>query len=135
MHTVDAASAVTRLLDLGVEPYKIASTLKLALAQRLVRKICQSCKEHVSAPDGGTWRGRGCPACRESGYKGRTGIFEFIGAGDELKEMVMSRRPAHAIREHAATLGLATLCDDGFRKAADGVTTREEVERVTRNIH
>lgn len=135
MHTVDAASAVVRLLDLGVEPYKIASTLKLALGQRLVRKICASCKEQVDGPDGSKWSGRGCPSCKGSGYRGRTGIFEMIGSGEGIKEMIMSRRPAHAMRDHAANvLGLGTMRDDGFRKAEAGTTTHEEVERVTRNL-
>jgi type IV pilus assembly protein PilB len=135
MHTVDAASAVVRLLDLGVEPYKIASTLKLALAQRLVRKICPSCKERTDGPDGARWGGRGCPSCKGIGYRGRTGIFEIIGSGDGIKDMIMSRRPAHAMRDHAVNvLGLGTMRDDGFQKAEAGTTTHEEVERVTRNL-
>jgi type IV pilus assembly protein PilB len=135
MHTVDSASAVVRLLDLGVEPYKIASTLKLALAQRLVRKICPSCKERADGADGALWRGRGCPSCKGSGYRGRTGIFEVIGSGEGIKELIMGRRPAHAIRDHAVNvLGLATMRDDGLRKVEAGTTTHEEVERVTRNL-
>ncbi len=135
MHTVDAASAVVRLLDLGVEPYKIASTLKLALAQRLVRKICPSCKERADGPEGAVWAGRGCPSCKGAGYRGRTGIFEIIGSGEGIKELIMGRRPAHAIRDHAVSvLGLETMRDDGFRKAMAGTTSRAEVERVTRNL-
>lgn len=135
MHTVDAASAVVRLLDLGVEPYKIASTLKLALAQRLVRKLCPSCKERTDGPDGAAWAGRGCPSCKGAGYRGRTGIFEIIGSGEGIKELIMGRRPSHAIRDHAVNaLGLETMRDDGFRKAEAGTTSREEVERVTRNL-
>ncbi|MBF0291298.1 MAG: Flp pilus assembly complex ATPase component TadA [Nitrospinae bacterium] len=132
MHTVDSASAVVRLLDLGVEPYKIASTLKLALAQRLVRKLCQSCKERT---DGAGWNGPGCPSCKGAGYKGRTGIFEIIGSGEGIKELIMGRRPAHAIRDHAVNaLGLETLRDDGYRKAEAGITSHQEVDRVTRNL-
>ena len=142
LHTNDAASSLTRLVDMGVEPFLIASSVTGVLAQRLVRVICGKCKEadhpaagllaQLQVGDGSRWfRGAGCPTCKQTGYKGRVGIFELLPMGEAIKNLVVSRAPAHAIRDAARKAGMRTLRDDGLAKAAAGATTIEEVIRVT----
>ncbi len=144
LHTNDAASAITRLVDLGVEPYLIAATLQGVLAQRLVRKICPDCRERyepdpqaaaflADKPVGAITleRGRGCTACRNTGYQGRTGIFELLRGSDDLKHAIGAREPLARLREIALAEGMAPLRKDGWHKVEAGITTVEEVLRVT----
>ena len=119
LHTNDAASAVTRLLDMGVEPYLIASSVAAILAQRLVRTVCTTCG------------GPGCAACRRTGYRGRTGIHELLLVDDPIRHQVLGRVDARAIRASAIAAGMRTLREDGDDKAARGITTTTEVARVT----
>jgi len=143
LHTNDAASAITRLADLKVEPYLIAGTVEGVLAQRLVRKICPECREHYRADPSAVAllaqrpvgrislaRGRGCTACRDTGYRGRTGIFELLVMTDEMRQVLLKSPNASALRQLAVTQGMATLKQDGWRKVQAGLTTVEEVLRV-----
>ena len=143
LHTNDAPSAITRLVDLKVEPYLIAATVEGVLAQRLVRKICPDCRVRY-APDPGAVallaqqpvgrqmleRGKGCPACRGTGYRGRTGLFELLLVTDEIKQGLLKSPSAGALREIAHAQGMTTLRQDGWRKVQAGITTVEEVLRV-----
>jgi len=146
LHTNDAASAVTRLLDLGVEPYLVSSSLIAALAQRLVRRLCPDCKKPIASyvenpssydPDAGmeaiqnTYEPVGCSKCRDTGFRGRIGIFELLVVDDPCRELIQSRRSASEIREAAICSGLSLLRNDGAKKIHGGLTTREEVLRVT----
>ncbi len=121
LHTNDAASAVTRLTDMGVEPFLLSSSLLGVLAQRLVRKLCTSC--------GGT----GCSACANTGYQGRTGVFELMVAGDAIRSQIHNRAAEADIRSAALLDGMLLMRDDGERLVASGVTSREELLRVTRD--
>ncbi len=121
LHTNDAASAVTRLTDMGIEPFLLSSSLLGVLAQRLVRKLCAQC------------RGTGCSACGQSGYQGRTGIFELLLADDPIRAQVHRRAPEAEIRQHALEGGMVLMRDDGERLVRDGITSREELLRVTRD--
>src|SRR5256886_3773168 len=143
LHTNDAASALTRLADLKVEPYLVAATLEAALAQRLIRKFCPECRERYQ-PDPGAVallaqhpvghvaleRGRGCAACRHTGYRGRTGLFELLLLTDEIKQALLKSPDAAALREIAHAQGMTTLRRDGWAKVQAGITTVEEVLRV-----
>jgi general secretion pathway protein E len=144
LHTNDAATAVTRLMDLRVEPYMIAATLEGVLAQRLVRRICSECrvryKPHPQAvallaeqPVGQIEleRGRGCAACRETGYRGRTGLFELLPVSDEIKHAISRGISLADLRDLAKTAQMRTLRQDGWGKVQAGLTTVEEVLRVT----
>ena len=144
LHTNDACSAATRLLDMGVEPFLVTSTLAGAMAQRLVRTICMECKEEYE-PDrdqlptdfvleGGMrlWRGRGCRKCRGTGYRGRTGLFELVVADDATREQIMARRPVGEIIAAAKKSGLRLLREDGWIKVRAGITTPAEVMRSTK---
>ena len=142
LHTNDAASSLTRLIEMGIEPFLIASSVTGVLAQRLVRVVCQKCKAPAQATpqlagelhvptDAQLFHGLGCPACVQSGYKGRVGIFEWLPMPEVMKNLVVAKAPAHAIRDAARQGGMRTLRDDGLAKALAGVTTLEEVLRVT----
>jgi len=137
LHTNDAASAVTRLLDLGIEPYLTASSVIAVLAQRLVRALCRHCKRLVGdsgiedAALGAHYAAVGCEACRRTGYQGRVGIFELLTVTDAIRELVQSRASAQSIRAQAIQDGMTLLYDDGIRKVRAGVTTIDEVVRVT----
>ena len=142
LHTNDAASAVTRLLDLGIEPYLVASSVVGVLAQRLVRRVCPACavETEVSSLElsrlGVTRpmrerRGPGCGKCRNTGYRGRVGIFELLVIDDAIRRLVAERVTAADINAAAEAAGMKTLRDDGLAKIAAGVTTAEEVIRVT----
>ncbi len=147
LHTNDAPSAIVRLVDMGVEPFLVASSLIGVLAQRLVRTVCPHCREEYSPsetemdyfseiaprPDRPftLYRGRGCEKCKGAGYLGRTGIFEFLAVTDEIRRMISDRTDSKTIRNSAVSKGMKTLRIDGFEKALKGITTVEEVLRVT----
>src|SRR5262249_18262430 len=143
LHTNDAPGAVTRLIDMGIEPYLLASTLNGVLAQRLVRKICAQCRvpyepdtsEHSlfakDAPDR-LYRAVGCGACNFSGYRGRTGISELLTVDDELRRLVHDGASERALRDAAVARGMVRLRDDGLRWVREGATSLDEVLRVTR---
>jgi general secretion pathway protein E len=128
LHTNDAASAVTRLLDLGVEPYLVASSLIATLAQRLVRQLCAECK--IESADG-TFVPKGCNRCRHLGFRGRIGLFELLVTNDRIRELIQSRQNATTIRHSAVESGMTLLFEDGQNKVRLGRTTLEEVLRVT----
>ncbi len=143
LHTNDAASAITRLIDLRVEPYMIAATLEGILAQRLVRRVCPDCRERyrpdpaaasllVGGPVGDLVleRGRGCAGCRNTGYRGRTGVFELLQMSDAIRQLLMVRPDVGSIRHVARDHGMRTLRQDAWTKVQAGVTTIEEVLRV-----
>jgi type II secretion system protein E len=144
LHTNDAPGAVTRLQDMGCEPYLVSSVLSGVLAQRLVRRICQACRapDHpdpaellglgVTDPNGlELFCGKGCDECRGTGYRGRTGIYELFRITEETRGLIVKRVPAGEIRHHAVEHGMATLREDAWAKACAGLTTVEEILRVT----
>ncbi|MCK4274949.1 MAG: type II secretion system ATPase GspE [Phycisphaerae bacterium] len=144
LHTNDACSAATRLLDMGMEPYLIASTLEAAMAQRLVRTICINCKEpyepdHRALPadleleEGQVlYRGAGCRKCRNTGYRGRTGLFELMVVSEGIREKIMSRSASNGILTVATQGGMRLLRQDGWMKVREGITTIDEVIRSTK---
>ena len=131
LHTNDAAGGAARLIDMGIDPYLITSTVQAFMAQRLVRTICESCR--TSYEEGGhtLFKGAGCHACNQTGYRGRLAICEFLPLDGVVRDMILSRASAQAIREQADKLGLDTLREDGLRKVRAGLTTEEELFRVT----
>ncbi len=129
LHTNDAPSAVTRLIDMGVEPFLLSSSLLGVLAQRLVRRLCPVCK---TQDDRGRWHPVGCPACGLSGYKGRTGVYELMVADDKIRALIHSRAAESQLFVAAEQAGMRTMRDDGERLVQAGVTSLEEVLRVTR---
>ncbi len=141
LHTNDAPSALVRLIDMGVEPFLVASSLMGVLAQRLVRVICPHCKASHSPTDleksylppsaPVVFRGAGCDRCKGSGYLGRTGIYEFLTIDDDIRGMITGRIDSQSIKGSAIAKGMRTLRSDGFLKAMQGITTIEEVLRVT----
>jgi general secretion pathway protein E len=134
LHTNDAPGAVTRLIDMGIEPYLLASTLNGVLAQRLVRKLCPQCRTPSESDSGErTYRHVGCAACNFSGYKGRTGIYELLTVDDDLRRLIHDLAEERLLREHAVTHGMVRLRDDGMRWVREGVSSMDEVLRVTRN--
>lgn len=147
LHTNDAAGAISRLLDFGVEPYLVSSSMVCVLAQRLVRRICPDCKQAYVPPahelrDLGImtdmkevtfYVGGGCGKCFDTGYRGRTGIYELMGINDDIREMIYRRETAGAIKKKALEYGMQTLRMDGARKVLEGITTIAEVLRVTQS--
>lgn len=132
LHTNDATSAITRLIDMGVEPFLLASTLRGVLAQRLIRKLCPACRLH--RPDGtADWNPSGCSDCRHSGYRGRTGIHELFTIDDTTRALIHAQESEQAVREAALRNGMCSLYEDGHRWVVQGVTTHEELARVTRD--
>jgi type IV pilus assembly protein PilB len=146
LHTNDAPGAITRLIDMGVEPYLISSTLEAVLAQRLVRVICVNCKtpytpEDILLEQLGLKRqdigdrpfyfGEGCPACNHTGYHGRKGIFEYLSVTDPIREMINERSPTIQIKNRAIELGMRTMREDGIANVLDGYTTVEEILKYT----
>jgi len=145
LHTNDSASAVTRLIDMGIEPFLVTSSVIAILAQRLVRVVCDNCKEEYS-PDpeamqsiGLTpemlagkriFRSRGCPVCLNTGYLGRTGIFELMLIDDEIQNLILKTSDSNTIKQKAVGKGMVTLSRDGVQKVVEGVTTIEEIFRV-----
>ena len=130
VHTNDAVSSVTRLVDMGVEPFLLSSSLLGVLAQRLVRRLCSHCKR---LGDDGNWHPVGCPHCTNTGYKGRTGVYELMVATPDLQALVHNRAPEQELAVAARQAGLRSMRDDGERLVRDGITSLEEVVRVTRD--
>jgi general secretion pathway protein E len=144
LHTNDAPGAITRLQDMGAEPYLISSVLEAVLAQRLVRRICAACRVPdrpaaadlqmlgvTASPDLQLFRGRGCDACRGTGYRGRSGIYELFPITEEVRSLILRRASSREIRRQAIQSGMTSLRLDGWTKACEGLTTVEEVLRVT----
>lgn len=132
LHTNDAVSAVTRLQDMGVEPFLLASTLQGVLAQRLVRRLCQACK--IPNDDGtASWNPAGCPRCSHTGYSGRTGVHELFVLDDDLRSQIHANADEQALRRGALRNGMRTLRQDGDRWIQQGETSLAEIERVTRD--
>ncbi len=152
LHTNDAPSAVPRLLDLGSEPFLLASTLELVAAQRLVRRLCPDCRTKAPLEDPvllgevaelaeialaqlkqqSFWTAPGCSACRQTGYQGRLGIYELFTISPKVQELIRTRQPAEVLRQAAKDEGMVTMFADGVKKAAEGLTSLEEVLRVSR---
>jgi general secretion pathway protein E len=146
LHTNDAPSAVTRLVDMGVEPFLVASSCLAMMAQRLVRRICRHCKEYYPPSDaelesigltraqlGGRQfaRGRGCPDCQQTGFQGREGIYEIMLIDDDIRALILKNVDSNTIKKAAILKGMSSLRDDGVRKVLDSTTTYAEVLRVT----
>ena len=146
LHTNDAPSAVTRLTDIGIKPFLVASALRAAMAQRLVRAICEKCREEHIPTDrerkmlGGMarnidnmkmFKGAGCPVCNKTGYKGRKGLFEIFTVDDTVQRMIFDKVPTTQLRARVREMGMRTLREDGMLKVASGMTTLEEVLRAT----
>ncbi|MDO8542675.1 MAG: ATPase, T2SS/T4P/T4SS family [Opitutaceae bacterium] len=146
LHTNDSAGAVTRLIDMGVESFLIASTLEAVIAQRLVRRVCLHCKSSYLPPadllsqvgiaresvgDRQFYYGRGCPSCSQSGYRGRLGIYEWLRISEPVRDLITAKAPTLVIRQKAIEQGMRTLRDDGMRAIFDGHTTIEEVIKYT----
>jgi len=129
LHTNDAASAVTRLLDMGIEPFLLSSSLLGVMAQRLVRKLCSQCKTF----DGSTWHAVGCERCGHTGYHGRVGVYELLETTEQIRSQIHNRASEAEIRDAALATGMKTMRDDGERWLADGTTTRAELVRVTKD--
>jgi general secretion pathway protein E/type IV pilus assembly protein PilB len=145
LHTNDAPSAATRLIDMGVEPYLIASSVELVMAQRLVRLICKNCKEEVPEHDAAPlrhefkdllpeklYRGKGCQNCIGTGYRGRRAILEMMEMSEDIRQLVMDRASSGRIRRVALDQGMSTLREDGWRLVREGVTTVQEVIFATK---
>jgi len=147
LHTNDACGAITRLIDMGVKPFLVASSIQAIMAQRLVRVICKKCKVVDENPDPKhlkllgidpaeikkrpVYKGAGCSACQNTGYKGRLGIFEMIELNAEVRELAFKRAPTTELRKAARASGMRTLTGDGILKVFKGTTTAEEVSRIT----
>ncbi len=145
LHTNDAPSAVTRLLDIGVKPFLVASALRAAMAQRLVRAICENCKEPYQPTEREVkmlgsiaktmpermFHGAGCDKCGKTGYKGRKGIFEIFKVDDTIQRLIFDHAPATLLRQRAREMGMRTLREDGMLKVASGMTSLAEILRVT----
>ena len=146
LHTNDAPSAVTRLIDMGVKPFLVASAVRAIMAQRLVRRVCKHCAapytptaEEIRAlglsedyiQHSTLKKGRGCANCGYTGYKGRMGLYEIFMLGEEIQELIYNKESASVIREAARKSGMRTLREDGLWKAAAGSTTLEEVLAIT----
>ncbi|HUO07377.1 MAG TPA: ATPase, T2SS/T4P/T4SS family [Phycisphaerae bacterium] len=144
LHTNDAPGAATRLIDMGVEPYLVSSSLEMVLAQRLVRLICKNCKEETPVADlegmraeygslvpEKVYRGRGCRACQNTGFRGRQGIFELMPLNEDLRAMIIERKSTGQLRKKAVEQGMRSLREDGWRLVREGKTTIDEVVRNT----
>jgi len=147
LHTNDAPSAVTRLIEMGVKPFLVASSVQAIMGQRLVRVICPECKEEYKDPDPRVmrllgfsdeemadrtfYRGRGCAACNGSGYRGRQGIFELMEMNRALRELAFNSASLKELRRAARATGMRCLLDDGKMKILSGITTPEELVRIT----
>ena len=147
LHTNDAPSAIARLIDMGIKPFLVASSIQAIMAQRLIRIICKECKVEDPAPDRYTlrllgftdeqlagqtlYKGAGCPRCSKTGYRGRQGIFEMLAMNAEMRELAFNRAPTNQLRKAAIASGMRTLLDDGKIKILKGVTTADEVSRTT----
>lgn len=143
LHTNDAISTIMRLTDMGLEPFLVAASLTGVVAQRLVRRICRDCIEEHRATERekqifarrgikieSVYRGKGCPMCNMTGYKGRLAIHEVLTIDDKIKQMINNNQPMDKIHEYAVKMGTIFLIDDGLLKVKQGLTTTEEVLRV-----
>jgi type IV pilus assembly protein PilB len=146
LHTNDAPGTVSRLLNMGVEPFLVSASCNIIVAQRLLRKVCQNCKEETKVPanvlvDLGftpeeakaikTFKGKGCATCTDTGYKGRIALYEVMYIRDNLKELILQGASTAELREAGRKNGMKTLRESGLQKVRDGMTTIEEVMRVT----
>jgi len=147
LHTNDAPSAITRLIDMGIKPFLVASSIQAIMAQRLIRVICSECKTEYKNPDkrvlkllgfteeeleGKTLsKGVGCQRCKGSGYRGRVGIFEMVTMNSQLRDLAFKKAPTVELRAVARASGMRTLLEDGKLKVLEGVTTPEDLLRVT----
>jgi type IV pilus assembly protein PilB len=146
LHTNDAPGAVARLVDIGVQPFLVASAVRGMLAQRLIRKICPKCKQPSELTDAemralginagqaaaaSIARGSGCESCRHGGYRGRAGIFEIFVVDDEIRHMINDRATTLQLKKRARESGMRTMREDGIRKVLAGMTTADEVISVT----
>jgi type IV pilus assembly protein PilB len=145
LHTNDAPSSITRLINIGVEPYLISASVNAVVAQRLVRRICQSCKQPMTNPretslaylrkynaeKSALFQGAGCEKCRQTGYKGRLGVYELLVLNDDVRDLVTRNPGLTELRRMVRDMGMRTLRDDGLAKVADGQTTVDEIMRVT----
>jgi type IV pilus assembly protein PilB len=146
LHTNDAPSSISRLLNMGIEPFLVSASVILIMAQRLVRKVCTQCKEEEDIPTAALkkvgfsedevktvkcYRGKGCSVCNGSGYKGRIALYEVMPVGSEIKELVLEGASADEIKRTAVKLGMKTLRMSGNSKIKEGITSVEEVLRVT----
>ena len=141
LHTNDAPSAITRLTDLGIEPFLLSPSLLLVIAQRLIRKLCPKCRERfdplptlrkkVHLPPGEYYRSKGCPNCRNMGFRGRLGLYEVMTVGEKMREIIAAKGSLDELRKAAHADGMRTLLESGIAKAAAGLTTLEEVFSVT----
>ena len=153
LHTNDASTALPRLIDMKVEPFLVASTVNVIIAQRLVRKICDMCKQPFSLridqlsqnlpvdkiqrffgnqQDIRVFKGKGCPICHNTGYAGRIGVFEVLEVSNDIKKLITEKKDADVVLQQAVREGMTTMLDDGLAKAAKGETTIDEVLRVTK---
>ncbi|MFA4995951.1 MAG: ATPase, T2SS/T4P/T4SS family [Patescibacteria group bacterium] len=158
LHTNDATGAAPRLIDMGVEPFLLTSALNVVVGQRLARKICPDCKEEIQVSEAEKkkieeeiekmpekekteikskglkfFHGKGCKNCSDMGYKGRVGLYEVLGIDEVIKEMILNKKPSSEIQAQAVKAGMVTMLQDGILKVADGITTIEEVWRVTKD--
>jgi len=146
LHTNDAPGAATRLVDMGVEPYLVSSSVEVIVAQRLVRVICPNCKQELAESEyrkikaefgalvpAVLYHGAGCRNCQQTGYRGRQGIFEVMAVSDEVRSLILNRAPAYEIRKVAVEQGMRSLREDGWRIVAEGRTTVDEVIRNTKD--
>ena len=144
LHTNDAPSAITRLLDMGLEPFLVASSVEGVMAQRLVRRLCLECREEVAVTEikrlpedlpsdiESVWTSVGCEACRETGYAGRTGIYELMPLNEELRDMVVQHAAASKLMRLARDAGMTTLRENGWKVLRNGMTSLGEILRVTK---
>ena len=148
LHTNDAPSAVTRLIDIGIKPFLVASSTRAMMAQRLVRKLCPKCTapheytenqlrsigiDPAAVEEPNYQKGKGCGNCTGTGHRGRFGIFEIFVVEDEARKLIYDKVPASVLRKAAREMGMKTLREDGARKVTSGLTTVEEVVRATAN--
>lgn len=158
LHTNNATGAAPRLMDMGVEPFLLTSALNVVIGQRLARKICEDCKEEIKVPEIEKgkiqaeidkmpekerqeiakkelkfFHGKGCKNCGNSGYKGRIGLYEVFGMSESIKEMILAKKPSSVIQEEAIKNGMVTMLQDGVLKVVDGITSVEEIWRITKD--
>jgi type IV pilus assembly protein PilB len=146
LHTNDAPSTISRLVNMGIEPFLVATSVNIIQAQRLIRRICTECKEQVHLPADGLvelgfnkqeasslqiFKGKGCSNCNNTGYKGRVGLYEVMEITDELRELIIIGASAMELRRKAIDLGMITLRESGLFKIREGITTVEEVVKET----
>jgi len=146
LHTNDAPSTISRLVNMGIEPFLVATSINLIQAQRLIRRVCSECKEETKVPIEGlveigfsedeakklkVYKGRGCEICLNTGYKGRVGLYEVMEITDELRELIIIGASAIELRRKAIELGMVTLRESGLYKLREGITTIEEVVKET----